>query len=63
MLLASSSGERQKALVRCSKSISSELNDYTAPEPDLSVLRFRDNYYTESATSDDVLLLIEAGRH
>lgn len=46
-----------RALVRVQGSI--RLNDYTAPEPDLSLLRFRDNYYAESATSDDVLLLIE----
>lgn len=46
-----------RALVRVQGSI--RLNDYTAPEPDVSLLRFHDNYYAESATSDDMLLLIE----
>ncbi len=46
-----------QAIVRVQGSI--RLNEYNAPEPDLTLLRLRDNYYTESATPDDVLLLIE----
>ena len=35
------------------------LNDISMPQPDLVVLRQRDNYYVEGASSDDILLLIE----
>ena len=46
-----------RAVVRVQGSI--RLDDHSAPEPDLVVLRLRDNYYAESASPADVLLLIE----
>ncbi len=39
------------------------LEDGTEPEPDLQILRFRDDYYTTShPTAQDVLLLIEVAK-
>ena len=46
-----------RAIVRVQGSI--RLDDHTAPQPDVTLLRPRSNYYTESATSADVLLVIE----
>ena len=37
-----------------------QLDDYTEPQPDLAVLRWRDDYYAaQLPTGDDVLLVIE----
>ena len=46
-----------RAIVRVQGSI--RLDDHTAPQPDVTLLRPRGNYYTESATPADVLLVIE----
>ncbi|MEL6254922.1 MAG: Uma2 family endonuclease [Bacteroidota bacterium] len=36
------------------------LNDFSEPEPDISVLKFREDFYSEShPTPDEILLLIE----
>ena len=37
-----------------------QLNDYTEPQPDIAVLHYRDDYYSQAhPTADDILLLIE----
>ena len=36
-----------------------QLNDVSLPQPDIAVLRLRDDYHLERATAEDVLLLIE----
>ena len=46
-----------RALVRVQGSIM--LDDSSLPQPDLAVLRLRDNYQRERATAADVLLVIE----
>jgi len=46
-----------RALVRVQGSIM--LDDSSLPQPDLAVLRLRDNYQRERAAAADVLLLIE----
>ncbi len=46
-----------RARVRVQGSV--RLNDYSLPQPDIAVLRLRDNYHRERATAEDVLLLIE----
>ena len=46
-----------RALVRVQGSIL--LDDGSLPQPDITVLRLRDNYQRERAAADDVLLLIE----
>ena len=46
-----------RAIVRVQGSI--QLDNYSAPEPDLVVLRPRPGYYAESAMPADVFLLIE----
>lgn len=46
-----------QAIIRVQGSI--RLDDHTAPQPDVALLRVRDNYHTESATPADVLLVIE----
>ena len=36
------------------------LDDYSEPEPDIALLKFRDDFYSQSLpTADDVLLIIE----
>ena len=55
MLMAPSLAGR--VIVRVQGSI--RLDDHNAPQPDLVLLRQRDDYYAESATSADVLLVIE----
>lgn len=36
------------------------LNDFSEPEPDIAVLKFRPDYYTEShPTADEVMLVVE----
>ena len=46
-----------RALVRVQNSI--RLNDYGLPEPDIAVVRFRDDYHRNRPTPADVLLVIE----
>ena len=46
-----------RAIVRVQGSI--RLDEYTMPEPDVVLLRHRPNYYDETATPEDVLLLVE----
>ena len=46
-----------RAIVRELRSI--RLDEHNAPQPDLTLLRPRDDYYAESATAADVLLVIE----
>ena len=46
-----------RAIVRVRGSI--RLDDHSAPQPDLALLRPRDDYYAESATPADVFLVIE----
>lgn len=46
-----------RALVRVQGSI--RLDDGSLPQPDITVLRLRDNYHRERAAADDVLLVIE----
>ena len=36
------------------------MDDHTAPQPDIALLGLRDDYYAQSATPADVLLVIEA---
>jgi Uma2 family endonuclease len=37
-----------------------QLTDYTEPQPDIAVLRYRDDYYAQALPrADDILLLIE----
>ena len=47
-----------QAIVRVQGSI--QLDDHTAPQPDIALLGLRDDYYAQSATPADVLLVIEA---
>ena len=46
-----------RAWVRVQNSV--RLDDYGLPEPDIAVVRLRDDYHRERATPADVLLLIE----
>ena len=46
-----------RAIVRVQGSI--QLDEYGMPEPDIVLLRLRPDYYDETATPEDVLLLIE----
>ncbi len=46
-----------RAIVRVQGSI--QLDDYGMPEPDIVLLRPRPDYHVETATPEDVLLLIE----
>ncbi len=46
-----------RALVRVQNSI--RLNDYGLPEPDIAVVRFRNDYHRNRPTPADVLLVIE----
>ena len=46
-----------RAVVRVQGSI--QLDEYGMPEPDIVLLRPRPDYYAETATPEDVLLLIE----
>ena len=46
-----------RALVRVQNSI--RLDDYGLPEPDIAVVRFRDDYHRNRPTPADVLLVIE----
>ena len=46
-----------RAIVRVQGSI--RLDEYAMPEPDVVLLRHRPNYYDETATPEDVLLLVE----
>ncbi len=46
-----------RAWVRVQNSV--KLDDYGLPEPDIAVVRLRDDYHRERATPADVLLLIE----
>jgi len=46
-----------RALVRVQNSI--RLNDYGLPEPDIAIVRFRDDYHRNRPTPADVLLVIE----
>ena len=46
-----------RAIVRVQGSI--QLDEYGMPEPDIVLLRHRPDYYAETATPADVLLLIE----
>ena len=46
-----------RALVRVQNSL--RLNDYGLPEPDIAVVRFRDDYHRNRPTPADVLLVIE----
>ena len=47
-----------KAIVRVQSSIA--LGEYGEPEPDLTLLRFRADFYAESdETPDDILLIVE----
>ncbi len=46
-----------QAIVRVQGSI--QLDDHTAPQPDIALLGLRDDYYAQSATPADVLLVIE----
>lgn len=49
---------RRKAVVGVQDPI--QLNDHNEPEPDISILRYRRDYYAAAApTGEDVLLLIE----
>ena len=46
-----------RAIVRVQGSI--QLDEYGMPQPDIVLLRHRPDYYAETATPEDVLLLIE----
>ncbi len=46
-----------RALVRVQNSL--RLDDYGLPEPDIAVVRFRDDYHRNRPTPADVLLVIE----
>lgn len=46
-----------RALVRVQNSI--RLNDYGLPEPDIAIVRFRNDYHRNRPTPADVLLVIE----
>ena len=46
-----------RAIVRVQGSV--QLDEYGMPEPDIVLLRPRPDYYAETATPEDVLLLIE----
>ena len=46
-----------RAWVRVQNSV--RLNDYGLPEPDIAVVRFRDDYHRNRPTPADVLLVIE----
>ena len=46
-----------RAIVRVQGSI--QLDEYGMPQPDIVLLRHRPDYYDETATPEDVLLLIE----
>ena len=47
----------QRAWVRVQNSV--RLNDYGLPEPDIAVVRLRDDYHRNRPTPSDVLLLVE----
>ncbi|MCB0561307.1 MAG: Uma2 family endonuclease [Lewinellaceae bacterium] len=51
-----------KAKIRTQGSV--RIDDYTEPEPDIALLRFSENFYSDrQATAKDVLLLIEVAVH
>ncbi len=48
----------KKAIIRTQGSV--RMDDYSEPEPDITVLRFKENFYSDKqATAADVLLIIE----